>query len=170
MTTSEISTHLRRALYQTGYRYGFYAGGVRHLPDPQKGFDAEFAHLLQTAYRIQNPAVTVREKLGTCVDAVLVMKTILDRLGVPCRIWLLFHRERRREHVILTFFAEDRVVYLELTPQSGKPWYGKELIYPDVRSFLEAWQAEYAVTDVTDRISVGVHFASLLSDLTRSVN
>ena len=35
----------------------------------------------------------------------------------------------KKFHAILTFETEARVVYLELTPQCRKPWYGKELLY-----------------------------------------
>ena len=32
-------------------------------------------------------------------------------------------------HTILTFNVSDKTIYLELTPQSNKPYYGKEIIY-----------------------------------------
>ena len=129
MKIKEICDILRQELYQNDYQYGFYYDGRKYIPDFSNGFDAEFFNLQKTIYRIQNPRDTMKEKIGTCIDAVMVMKSILDEINVQSKIWLLYHNTKRTPHTILTFEAEEKLVYLELTPQSNKPWYGKEIIW-----------------------------------------
>ena len=80
MKIAEISTLLKRELYQNGYQYGFYYDGRKYTPNFKNVFDAEFFNLSKTVYRIQDPQDTMKEKIGTCIDAVIVMKTILDEL------------------------------------------------------------------------------------------
>ena len=163
MRIAEICALLRRELYDTGYQYGFYSNEKRFTPDIKNGFDAEFFHLSRTIYRIQNPVDTMREKVGTCIDTVMVMKTILDNLDVPYKIWLIYHREKKREHTILTFAAEDKIIYLELTPQSSKPWYGKEILYDNEQHFIKQFQKEnYIIVEITDKIIIGDAPDSLL--------
>ena len=156
MNITEICDRLRDELMNNGYRYGFYAEGNVYRPDFSKGFDEAFADCLQCKYRIQDPQDTVREKVGTCIDAVVLMKKMLDGDSIPNKIWLLRSRENNAPHTVLTFAAENRIVYLELTPQSGKPWYGKEIVYDDEQSFLTAfWEKNYDVIDITERIVIG---------------
>ena len=129
MKIPEICDLLRSELLNNGYEYGFYLDGKKYKPDMSKGFDDEYARLSRSIYRVQAPLVTMREKIGICVDTVLVMKTMLDKRGIPSKIWLTFNRVKGSPHTILTFEAENKIVYLELTPQSSKAWYGKEIIY-----------------------------------------
>ena len=123
MKIAEICTLLKRELYENNYQYGFYFGGIKYMPDFKNGFDEEFFKLSKTVYRIQNPQDTMKEKIGNCIDAVIVMKIILDEINVPSKIWLLYHNLKKTPHTILTFEAEEKLVYLELTPQSNKPLY-----------------------------------------------
>lgn len=56
----------------------------------------------------------------------------------------------------MTFEAEGKVVYLELTPQSSKSWYGKEIIYDNEQEFLQEYKRNnYDVSDVTNVIVIG---------------
>lgn len=156
MGISEICAALKRELLDNGYRYGFCRDGVCHVPDPALERDAAFAERLATLYRVQSPAETARHRIGTCIDAVVLMRSMLDDLGVPCRLWL-----RRRPgggpHMLLTFEAEGKTVYLELTPQSDKPWYGREIVYDSVEALLDAFAREgYTLTDVTGQVAVGM--------------
>lgn len=95
MNIAEICDILRQELYQSGYLYGFYSDGRKYLPDFSNGFDKEFFNLQKNLYRIQDPQDTMKEKIGTCIDAVIVMKTILDELNVQSKIWLLHHNLNR---------------------------------------------------------------------------
>ena len=166
MKIAEISTLLKRELYQNGYQYGFYYDGRKYTPNFKNGFDAEFFNLSKTVYRIQDPQDTMKEKIGTCIDAVIVMKTILDKLNVPSKIWLLHHNVKKTPHTILTFEAEEKVVYLELTPQSNKPWYGKEILYENEQSFVDSFQKDdFTIIEVTNQIIIGSHPDSLLQHL-----
>ena len=62
----------------------------------------------------------------------------------------------KNQHTILTFEAEGKTIYLELTPQSNKPWYGKEIIYNDERAFLNQFHLDnYDIVDVTNEIAFG---------------
>ncbi len=166
MSISEICDMLRSELFNNGYEYGFYLNGRKYKPDISSGFDNEYYQLSKTIYRVQPPCVTMREKTGTCVDAVLVMKQLLDECNVPSKIWLLYERARNKVHTILTFAAEERIVYLELTPQSAKPWYGKELIYQNEQELLQEFSSdEREITDVTDQIVIGEQPEFLLAKL-----
>ena len=108
----------------------------------------------------------MQEKIGTCVDAVLVMKYILDVHSISSKIWLLYNKAKNKVHTILTFEAESKVVYLELTPQSGKAWYGKELVYDDEKMFLQEFTKQnYEVLDVTDSVRIGQQPKFLLEKL-----
>ena len=84
------------------------------------------------------------------------LKYLLDRQNVPNKIWLLHDKTRSRFHTILTFEAENKTVYLELTPQSSKPCYGKEIIFDNEQEFIAQYiQNNFDITDVTDSIIVG---------------
>ena len=80
-------------------------------------------------YRIQDPRDTKLAKVGTCHDIVVLMKAILEEQNIPNKIWLLHDKQRGKFHTILTFYIENKTIYLELTPQSTKPWYGKEIVF-----------------------------------------
>lgn len=156
MTIREICELLKSELFGRGYEYGFFLDGKKYKPNMEKGFDREYYHLSTTIYRVQNPLVTMREKIGTCVDAVMVMKMLLDQQKVPNTIWLLHHKLTRKVHTILTFEAENQVVYLELTPQFSKDHYGQEILYANLQDFLSFYaQSGFEVTNVTDAITVG---------------
>ena len=106
--------------------------------------------------RIQEPADTMREKIGTCVDVAVLMKAMLAERGISGKIWQLHDARRNKFHAILTFEAEGKTVYLELTPQSRKPWYGKEILYESEADFIAAYEKNgYEVTDVTDAAAIG---------------
>ena len=163
MKITEICDILRQELYQNDYQYGFYYDGRKYMPDFSNGFDAEFFNLQKTIYRIQNPRDTMKEKIGTCIDAVMVMKSILDEINVQSKIWLLYHNAKRTPHTILTFEAEEKLVYLELTPQSNKPWYGKEIIYNDERDLIKEFrEKDFIIIEVTEKIIIGDHSDALL--------
>ncbi len=166
MTIKEICDILRAELYNNGFEYGFFLNGQKFKPNMQNGFDNEYYQLSQTIYRVQNPEATLKEKIGTCVDAVVVMKYMLDKFGVPCKIWLLSNKSKNKKHTILTFEAENKVVYLELTPQFGKSWYGKEIIYSsESELFEEQAKKGWDVSDVTDSVVVGEQPMFLLERL-----
>lgn len=165
MTIAAICDVLKKELLNNGYEYGFVVDGKKYKPD-MSGFDEAYYRLSMTIYRVQEPSVTMKEKIGTCVEAVMVMKHLLDEQGVPNKIWLLFNQRKHKVHTVLTFEAEDKVVYLELTPQSAKEWYGKELVYADEREFLQGYvENGYEVSDVTDRVAVGEQPMFLLEKL-----
>ena len=156
MTIQEICDVLRAELYNTGFEYGFFLNGQKYKPNMQNGFDNEYYQLSQTIYHVQNPETTLKEKIGTCIDAVVVMKYMLDKLNVPCKIWLLSNKSKNKKHTILTFEAENKVVYLELTPQFGKAWYGKEILYSNEQEFFgEQAKSGWDVDDVTNLIIIG---------------
>ncbi len=156
MKITEICDLLRRELYEAGYEYGFILDGKKYKPDMSKGFDNEYYSLSLTVYRVQDPTDTVKEKIGTCIDSVVVMKNILQELSVPYRIWLLYNSTKNKAHTILTFEAENKIVYLELTPQSKKECYGKEIIFNDEHEFISFHEKQnYDVSDITDKIIIG---------------
>lgn len=166
MTIQEICNILREKLYNNGFEYGFFLNGIKYKPNMQNGFDNEYYRLSQTIYRVQKPETTLKEKIGTCVDAVVVMKYMLDKLNIPCKIWLLSNKNKNKKHTILTFDAENKIVYLELTPQFGKPWYGKEIIYSsESELFEEQAKKGWDVSDVTDSVVVGEQPMFLLERL-----
>ena len=43
-------------------------------------------------------------------------------------------------HTILTFSAEDKIIYLELTPQFSKKWYGQEIIYTSEQILVQEYK------------------------------
>lgn len=156
MTIEAICDQLRAALFDRGFEYGFFANGRIYKPDMTAGFDGEYARCAETIYRIQPPKITLQHKIGTCVDAVLVMKSMLDAMQVPCKIWLQHHRESGKVHTITTFTAQGKTVYLELTPRSSKPWYGQALVYAGEQDFLQEFAKNgYELSDVTDRVVAG---------------
>ena len=148
---AEICQLLKDELLDNGYSYGFCLNNRRIVPNASLGFDEEFARLLTTEYRIQLPEVTKREKVATCLDAVLVMKDILDQQGIGSKIWMICQVEKKKVHSILTFESSSRVIYLELTPQSGKPNYGKELLFADEEELAGYWKERgYFIQDITN--------------------
>ncbi len=166
MKITEICDILKQELYQNEYQYGFYYDNRKYTPDLSNGFDEEFFNLQKSIYRIQDPQDTMKYKIGTCIDAVIVMKSILDKINVKSRVWLLYHTVKKTPHTILTFEAEEKLVYLELTPQSNKVWYGKEIIYSNEYDLIKDHQEKnFTVTEVTDKIVIGAHSDSLLQHL-----
>ena len=166
MKIVEICDALRAELMNNGYQYGFIVDGQIYKPNMAGGFDATFYHFANTISRVQDPALTRSEKVGTCIDAVLVMQQILNERNVPSKIWLLYQKEKNKVHTVLTFAAEGKTVYLELTPQSSKPWYGQEIVYENEQAFLQAQQrGGNEVTDVTDKVIVGERPYFLLEKL-----
>ena len=121
-----------------------------------KGFNKDFFDRLLSEYRIQAPQDTRRAKVGTCHDTVVLMRSILDEQGVPSKIWLLHDKQRGKFHTVLTFYIENKTVYLELTPQSSKPWYGKEIIFDNEQSFISEYGKDGCeVTEVTGDVVIG---------------
>ena len=166
MTIVQLCDALRAELIKGGYEYGFVVDGQIYKPNMARGFDAVFYHLANTISRVQDPEVTKQKKVGTCIDAVLVMRQILDAYNVPSKIWLTYHKQKNKVHTVLTFLAEGKTVYLELTPQSSKPWYGKELVYDDEDAFLQAQEKDgYEIFDVTDQVIIGERPYFLLDKL-----
>ena len=156
MLIQEACELLKTELLNNGYEYGFYLNGTSYRPDMTKGFDKEFFDRLLTEYRIQNPEDTMKAKVGTCHDAVVLMKSILDKHSVPSKIWLLHDIPNSKFHTVLTFCLENQTVYLELTPQSGKPWYGKEIIFDSEQSFVNEYKKnDCDVIDVTNDVIIG---------------
>ena len=156
MTIKEACDLLKEELLDNGYEYGFYLNGVTYKPDFSKGFDNAFFELLLNEYRIQDPKDTKHAKVGTCHDAVVLMRSILDECNVPSKIWLLHDLKNKKFHTVLTFYLEGKTVYLELTPQSGKPWYGKELVFDSEQSFIDGYIKDGCeVIDVTDSVVIG---------------
>lgn len=166
MGIREICDMLRAELYNNGFEYGFIWNGQKYKPDMKNGFDHEYDHLSKTVYCVQDPNTTRKEKIGTCVDAVLVVRSLLDHEHIANTIWLLYHRKKSKVHTILTFEAESKIVYLELTPQSSKAWYGQEIIYSNVQELLREYEGNgYDIFDVSDSIIIGQQPEFLLDKL-----
>ena len=166
MKIVELSNALRAELLNNGYEYGFVVDSQKYKPNMENGFDNEYYHLAKTISCVQDPAITKKEKIGTCIDTVLVMRQILEEYKVPSKIWLLYHKGKNKAHTVLTFEAEGKVVYLELTPQSSKPWYGKEIVYEKEQAFLQEQENNgLEVIDVTDRVIFGERPYFLLEKL-----
>jgi len=147
---------LKDELLDNGYEYGFYLNGKTYKPDTSNGFDEEFFGRLLSEYRIQDPNDTKRAKVGTCNDVVVLMKSILDEQDVPSKIWLLHDGQHGKFHTVLTFCVEDKTVYLELTPQSAKPWYGKEKVFDDEQGFISEYGKDGCeVIEITDSVVIG---------------
>ena len=96
MTICEICNVLRTELYDDGYEYGFVVNGQKYKPNMENGFDEKYYRLSTTIYRVQEPITTMKEKIGTCVDAVLVMKWLLDKHNIPNKIWLLHNMQKNK--------------------------------------------------------------------------
>ncbi len=166
MTINEICDILRAVLFNNGFEYGFVLNGQKYKPNMDAGFDNEYYHLLQTIYCVQDPQITIGEKIGTCIDAVLVMKWLLDKKDIPNKIWLLHNKKKNKMHTILTFSAENKTVYLELTPQFSKEWYGKEIVYSSEQELLRQYENNcYDIYDVTASVIVGQQPLFLLEKL-----
>lgn len=156
MTIREACDLLKKELLDNGYEYGFYLNGVTYKPDFSRGFDKAFFERLLKEYRVQDPKDTMQAKVGTCHDAVVLMKSILDEYSVSSKIWLLHDIKNEKFHTVLTFYLEGKVTYLEMTPQSTKPWYGKEIIFESEHSFITEYKKDgYEVIDVTDSVIIG---------------
>ena len=155
---------LKQELWDNSYEYGFYLNGKTYKPYMTKDFDKKFLDHLLTEYCFQDPKDTMKAKVGTCNDAVVLMRYILDKRNIPSKIWLLHDKQSGKQHTVLTFYLENKTVYLELTPQSGKPWYGKELIFDNERSFVDEYsKGGIEVIDVTDSVLIGERPNFLLS-------
>ena len=166
MTITEICDMLRSELLNNGYEYGFYSCGKKYKPNMSSGFDEEYHRLSKMMHRIQPPSVTMREKTGTCLETTLVMRALLDDRDISNKIWLLYNKVKNKPHTILTFEAEEKVVYLELTPQSAKPWYGKEICYSCEKEFLDEYRSNgYEVTDISEMLVSSMSPYSLLQKL-----
>ncbi len=166
MTIKEICDILKAELYNKGFEYGFFLNGQKYKPDIKNGFDNDYYHLAKTISLVQEPSVTLKEKIGTCVDTVIVMKSILDKLNIPSKIWLLYNKQKNKVHTILTFEAENKIVYLELTPQSSKSWYGQEIIYSSEQAFLHEYESNgYDISDISTMLIVGQRPYALLNKL-----
>ena len=166
MTIKDICDILRAELYNNGFEYGFIVNDQKYKPNRDNGFDNEYYNLAKTISIVQDPSVTLKEKIGTCVDIVLVMKSILDNLNIPSKIWLLYNKSKNKVHTIHTFEAESKIIYLELTPQSSKSWYGQEIVYSNEQEFLQEYKNNgYDITDVTSLITVGERPYFLLNKL-----
>ena len=156
MEIKRICDLLRNELYNNNFEYGFYLEGKKYKPNMNNGFDKEFFNLLLTKYKVQNPIDTMREKIGTCNDVVLVMKKILDEEKINNKIWLLHNIEKNKVHTMLTFKVCYKLVYLELTPQSNKPNYAKEIIYNTEYEFINYFEKQgFEVIDITNDIIPG---------------
>lgn len=166
MKIIEICDILGAELMNNGYEYGFVVDGQTYKPNKQNGFDREFYHYAETISRVQAPTLTKKEKIGTCIDVVLVMRQILEEHNISSKIWLLYQKNKNKVHTILTFEAEDKVVYLELTPESNKPWYGKEIVYENEQDFLREQENNgHEVSNVTDGVIIGERPYFLLKKL-----
>jgi len=166
MTIKEICDILRTKLYNKGFEYGFILNGQKYKPDMKNGFDNNYYHLAKTVSLVQEPSVTLKEKIGTCVDTVIVMESILNKLNIPSKIWLLYNKQKNKVHTILTFEAENKIVYLELTPQSSKPWYGQEIVYSSEQEFLQEYERNgYDISDISTMLIVGQRPYALLNKL-----
>ena len=169
MNIAYLCDILRKELLENGYEYGFLLNGAKVKPDFTAGFDREYDRLTRIAYRVQSPVVTRKEKIGTCIEAVLVMQELLDQQNISNKIWLLYQRKKGKAHTVLTFQAEEKTVYLELTPQSAKPWYGKELLYENEADFLQTYrQKGFEIYDVTGEIEIGQPPRFLLERLNKT--
>ena len=93
MTIKEACDLLKEELLDNGYEYGFYMNGITYKPDFSQGFDNAFFERLLKDYRVQAPKDTRQAKVGTCHDAVVLMKSILDEYGIPNKIWLLHDKK-----------------------------------------------------------------------------
>ena len=156
MKIIDICNMLRNELFDNKYEYGFYLDGKKYKPDTTNGFDEHYYQLSMTLYTVQSPEETSKAKIGTCIDAVVLMKALLDKHSIPNTIWLLLNKTKHKAHTVLTFGAEDKTVYLELTPSFGKPWYGKEIIYTSVQDFVKEYEKQdFEVIDVTKEIVIG---------------
>ena len=156
MKINEICNLLRNELFNNDYKYGFVIDNKRYTPNMTDGFDYEYYNLTMTIYRVQNPLLTMQEKIGTCIDACLVMKYILNNYEISSKIWLLHEKKKNKVHTILTFEAEEKLVYLELTPQSIKQNYGKEIIFDSIEQLLIKFQNDgIDIEDVTNKLTIG---------------
>ena len=71
-------------------------------------------------------------------------------------MWLLHNRQIGKFHTALTFCLDNKTVYLELTPQSTKPWYGKEILFDNEQSFIDEYSKDGSeVIEITDCVVVG---------------
>ena len=168
MTIKDICNILRDELFNNNYKYGFVINNKKYTPNMTSGFDNEYYNLTMTIYRIQNPLVTIQEKIGTCIDACLVMKYILNEYEISSKIWLLHEKNKNKVHTILTFEAENKIVYLELTPQSNKPNYGKEILFDSIEQLLVKFKNNgIDIENVTDQLIIGEQPLVLINKINR---
>ena len=82
------------------------------------------------------------------------------------KIWILYNKKKNKVHTILTFETEHKIVYLELTPQSSKSWYGQEILYSSEQELMQEYEDNgYDISDVTNLITVGQRPYFLLDKL-----
>ncbi len=156
MNIKEACDFLKKELLNNGYKYGFYCDGRKYLPDQSGIFDTVFFDQLFTIYRVQEPEVTMKHKIAICHDTVVLMRKLLADHNIPSKIWLQHDVHRDKYHTVLTFYLEGKTIYLELTPEFSKPWYGKELIFDSEEDFIKEYSKdECEVIDVTDSVIVG---------------
>ena len=156
MTNKEICNILKTEFINNGYQYGFMVDNKKYSPRIGEGFDEQYFNLSITIYRIQEPLFTMQNKIGTCIDTCLVMQYMLNKFNIPNKIWLLYSKEKNKVHTILTFYNEDKVIYLELTPNSTKSCYGNEIIYNDEQELFDYYKGRnIEVYDVTDKLEIG---------------
>lgn len=155
MNINEICDLLRKELYNN-YEYGFYHNGRKYKPNMENGFDKGFYNSLITIYHVQDPIVTIKEKIATCNDAVMVMKKILDENNISSKILLVHNVCKNKFHTIIIFTIDEKVIYLELTPKSNKPYYGKELIYSNEEELKKMFKNQSLdIIDITNEIKIG---------------
>ena len=156
MTINEICNMLRKELVNNDYKYGFIVDNHKYTPNMDNGFDLQYYNLSMTIYRIQDPLITMKKKIGTCIDACMLMRYLLNKHNVSNQIWLLHFKNTNKVHTILTFEAEQKVVYLELTPQSKTPSYGKEILYDNIEEFISDFENNnIEIMDVTKQLIIG---------------
>lgn len=166
MRIQAICEVLKSELVNNGYGYGVYLDGNMYQPNRENGFDEDFFKILMTKYRIQSSEVTKQKKIGTCNDIVLLMRAILEEHRVRSKIWILCELQREKYHTILTFEAENKVVYLELTPQSDNSCYGKAFVYENEQQFIvDQVSDDVEIVEATDCIKAGISLADLVKEV-----
>ena len=56
----------------------------------------------------------------------------------------------------MTFYIENKTIYLELTPQSTKPWFGEEIVFDNEQSFISEYRKDGCeVIEITHDVVIG---------------
>jgi hypothetical protein len=103
MKISDICEMLKNELYDNGYEYGFLLNGERCTPDMSGGFDENYYRLSLTEYVVQSHEDTMAEKIGTCVDAVMVMKKLLLEKDISSNKSLFIDKTNIYLHMFTNF-------------------------------------------------------------------